>query len=1040
MNKRINDSKGMTIVEVLVSVIIISLIMGVLFTLLLQVQKINGEADKRSSIALAQNVITKAIERDMIEIGVKSISACNFNEFGFNQNVIDSYEQDGNTKYNYECIRVEYNQSYDLADVGYLMVYKQSSSQDDPAWVIRYGRGYYNDCEKDAVPDFRNWKETYSVVQKLDSDVDLKIIPSENEVTYSALYESNKKYSEQKLNNGKLFIPLQDENGYTYNIDLSFSFRLYNATYESISDANTSFICDNSSENLECKCTGKTSDCAKTDTPVTSKDEHGKYLYKCSESKASLGSVVGMNKNFIDLSSVTENGIYASRVKSVTFMSLEDYTNRFLKNTNPGDNTIRSSVDVSYSQNGTNPMYFEKDDDSMYNLYITQTGGVKVYGHTLTNMFKNFTNLESVDFTGFSTTGITSMNSMFYNCPKLNTLDGFTLLDFSSVTDVSSMFYKNTALTVSPFRGLELPSVLYANSLFNESGITGVFDYKTDFNAINVVSLRNFLRKSAIASFVMDYDNQEMPNLISINSMLCYTRNMSNATFKNTVVKHLKDMERVFTFSTLSKSIFDNFITEDLNSLYGLYDNCTRLTSFTFNNLNTEKVVAFSDMFLSCSNIKDIDLSGFSFASANGFVRIFANCSSLLYVTFGSEDSDVSLDNVQSLDQAFMNCYNFRGFKGKHVTFHGATSASQIFSGAGTKALFDSNYHLDVSDLELYNCNNFKNMFSNTLYGSIDVSGIHSKVTSTTVNLTSMFDNSRIHYAFLNDAEFQTKVNMTSMFSSCNDLTFVSGVEYTYEGLTRYLGGEGDLIKNNGKSPFDRFMIDDGYASTLTNMFKDCKYLRGFEEGYLDGIQSPDWHTTTYTGMFEGAFSVDILSDVTFTKNYKEIYQLVLPFSFNTSNLIGPQNNIFKDTGNLAVIKFKNAQHARVSSSSDDLNTSTTFSGFGSKAIQNKRVDSLDVYLGDMRICKYTTGESTSTCSYDNNGFGYLFSWLGVSSATSYDNFTRFNVDGVDGVKVNVYLSSTCSVAKKQYSESKSALDRSSNNKTNFVWPSGCSA
>ena len=1040
MNKRINDSKGMTIVEVLVSVIIISLIMGVLFTLLLQVQKINGEADKRSSIALAQNVITKAIERDMIEIGVKSISACNFNEFGFNQNVIDSYEKDGEIKYNYECIRVEYNQSYDLADVGYLMVYKQSSSQDNPAWVIRYGRGYYNDCEKDAVPDFRNWKETYSVVQKLDSDVDLKIIPSENEVTYSALYESNKKYSEQKLNNGKLFIPLQDENGYTYNIDLSFSFRLYNATYESISDTNTSFICDNSSENLECKCTGKTSDCAKTDTPDTSKDEHGKYLYKCSESKASLGSVVGMNKNFIDLSTVTENGIYASRVKSVTFMSLEDYTNRFLKNANPADNTTRSSVDVSYSQNGTNPMYFEKDADSMYNLYITQTGGVKVYGHTLTNMFKNFTNLESVDFTGFSTAGITSMNSMFYNCPKLKTLDGFTLLDFSSVTDVSSMFYKNTALTVSPFRGLELPSVLYANSLFNESGLTGTFDYRTDFNAINVVSLRNFLRKTAITSFVMDYDNQEMPNLTTINSMLCYTRSMQNATFKNTVVKRLKDMERVFTFSIVTKTIFDNFITEDLTSLYGLYDNCSALTSTTFINFNTENVDSFSEMFMACSNMTNIDLSGFSFASATGFVRTFAYCGKLMYVTFGSEDSDVSLDNVQNLQETFRNDTNFRGFKGKHVTFHGATTALSMFNSTGGDKFAENNIILDVSDLELYNCISFTNMFINNQYAAINVSGIHSKVTSATVNLTSMFQGSRIHYAFLNDAEFQTKVNLTSMFSSCNDLTFVSGVEYTYEGLTRYLGGEGDLIKNNGKSPFDRFMIEDGYASTLTNMFKDCKYLRGFEDGYLDGIQAPETHTTTYTGMFDGAFSVDILSDVTFTKDYKEIYQLVLPFSFNTSNLIGPDNNIFHSTGNLAVIKFKNAKNTRVPTSSDDLNTSSTFRAFGNKAIRNKRVDSLDIYLGDMRICKYKTGESTSTCSYENNGFGYLFSWLGVASSNSYTDFTRWEVDGVEGTKLNVYLSSTCSTAKKQYNESKAALDRSSNNKTNFVWPSGCSA
>ena len=500
MNNRMNDSKGMTIVEVLVSVVIISLIMGVLFTLLLQVQKINSDTSKRSSILLAQNVVTKAIERDMIEIGVKAISNCTFDQFGFNGSVIDSTENDGELIYNYECIRIEYNQSYDMSDVGYLMVYKQSSSQDDPAWVLRYGRGYYNECEKNSVPIYSNWKETYSVVQKLDSDVDLKIMPNNNEVSYSAKYESGKKYSEQKMNSGKLFVPLQDENGYNYNIDLSFSFRLYSTNNETVSDTNVNFICDDSNPtSLDCKCSSSISDCAKTKIPDNSKDESGRYIYRCSEAKASLGSVVGANKNFIELSNVVENGIYASKVESIVFMSTEDYAKEYESGENGKPVIKRSSIDISYSQNGTNLMYFEKNSDTgKYKLFITQSGGVKFYGSTFANMFKNFTNLVSVDFAGLVSAGVTSMNSMFYNCPELKELINFNTLDFSSVTDVSSMFYKCTKLTSSPFGkkgeipAIDLSSVLYANPTFNESGISGVFIYKDEFNAQNIVSLRNF--------------------------------------------------------------------------------------------------------------------------------------------------------------------------------------------------------------------------------------------------------------------------------------------------------------------------------------------------------------------------------------------------------------------------------------------------------------------------------------------------------------------------------------------------------------------
>lgn len=78
---RSSNSSGMTIVEVLVSVIIISLVMGVLFALLLQIQKASTDVKKKSSLLISQNVVTKAIEKDMIEIGVKSISKCTFDQF-----------------------------------------------------------------------------------------------------------------------------------------------------------------------------------------------------------------------------------------------------------------------------------------------------------------------------------------------------------------------------------------------------------------------------------------------------------------------------------------------------------------------------------------------------------------------------------------------------------------------------------------------------------------------------------------------------------------------------------------------------------------------------------------------------------------------------------------------------------------------------------------------------------------------------------------------------------------------------------------------
>ena len=138
MNKRKANSSGLTIVEILVSVIIISLVMGLLFTLLIQVQKANTDSKKKTSLSIAQNVITKAIEKDLIEVGAKSFSLCSYDALDPNLNI--------DTTSNYYCVRIAYYETYDPTDVGYILVYRQkekTAGAHDGNWVMRYSKGYY---------------------------------------------------------------------------------------------------------------------------------------------------------------------------------------------------------------------------------------------------------------------------------------------------------------------------------------------------------------------------------------------------------------------------------------------------------------------------------------------------------------------------------------------------------------------------------------------------------------------------------------------------------------------------------------------------------------------------------------------------------------------------------------------------------------------------------------------------------------------------------------------------------------------------------
>ena len=881
MNKRLNDSKGMTIVEVLVSVIIISLIMGVLFTLLIQVQKVNSDSSKKSTIMISQNVITKAIERDMLEVGVKAISACSYHDFNISDRLID-------TTKDYDCVRIEYNQSYDMADVGYILIYKQAEDSDQAAWVMRYGRGYYNNCVLDGIPNENDWKESYSVVQKLDPDVELVLAPSENQVNYSASYLSGKKYSEQKLNNGNLYIPIMDTSNYKYDIDLSFSFRLNYPERVSASSEKNEFICATKTDRLACLCTSGEY-CSNTYATKLN-ESTGDYIYTCSETKASIGSVVGMNKNFINLNNVTKAGIYPSKVNSITFVNAD--SDKTVEKSNPG-------IDVSYSQDGTVMMFYTKTDD-LYDLYILQSGGVKVYGSSLSSMFSDFTKLKMVDFEGFVSNGVTNMNSMFYDCKSLTTLKHFSLLDFSLVEDVSLMFYQCKNVTESPFKNISLSSILYANSVFSESGLAGEFNYSVDFNAKNVVGLRNFLRKTAITSFTLDYNGEEMPKLLNISGIVSYCSNMTSATFQKTSLPKLTNMDYALYYDNkLTNLHIIDLNTPNLNTLYSLCYYCSSLETVEFENFDTTNVTTLAYAFYYNRKLKDLDLSKISLVNNTSFNHTLYY-SGITNLILGNDDTpDGFLDKVEDTSNMLYGCDSFSKFSGKHVTFKGVKNASYMFQRAG-----NSNLSLDVSDLEFNNCTDFSYMFNNSNYKAIDFSGIHSKVTDQTINFTYVINSCPyLSYFFVCDAEFKTAVNLYSGFSNNKKLTFTSGISLSRdEDITRYFQGEGEFIYKDGRMPFDRFMVDEGYATSLEYFFSSNIYMRGIPDGFLDGVHTKQ--STVFSNTFNNSFSEIIPATVDISEeNYKKIYKVVIPFE---GIIIGESTFTSSYGNNIAVLEFKN--------------------------------------------------------------------------------------------------------------------------------------
>ena len=80
-------------------------------------------------------------------------------------------------------------------------------------------------------------------------------------------------------------------------------------------------------------------------------------------------------------------------------------------------------------------------------------------------MFRNCSNLTSLDVSGFDTTNVTSMGGMFQNCIALTSLDvsGF---DTTNVTNMGYMFYGCSNLTSLDVSGFDTSKVTNIGYMF----------------------------------------------------------------------------------------------------------------------------------------------------------------------------------------------------------------------------------------------------------------------------------------------------------------------------------------------------------------------------------------------------------------------------------------------------------------------------------------------------------------------------------------------------------------------------------------------
>ena len=241
------DNKGMSITELLVSICIISIVLLLLFSLLIQVRNEDRKSSIQSNFVINQSTFIKTIEEDVADYGVKRISPCTLSEMGIDNSIIvDGYED------KYKCVRIEYKKDFLKSNIAFLSIYNYYTKYnyddskyvgtDETSWMISYKRGYYTETKPEGTINYQSFKSESSIMKELPEEVDLSDAITLN---FSALSDN--------INAASLVFPVVNLAGEHYDVNIGFTYM-----------GNNLFKCkrnDNGNNKLICNCNSSSSLC-----------------------------------------------------------------------------------------------------------------------------------------------------------------------------------------------------------------------------------------------------------------------------------------------------------------------------------------------------------------------------------------------------------------------------------------------------------------------------------------------------------------------------------------------------------------------------------------------------------------------------------------------------------------------------------------------------------------------------------------------------------------------------------------------------------
>ena len=351
------------------------------------------------------------------------------------------------------------------------------------------------------------------------------------------------------------------------------------------------------------------------------------------------------------------------------------------------------------------------------------------------------------------TSEVTSMNSMFYGCSKLTSIEGIGEWDTSSVRNMRSMFYNCSDL----------------------SSLEGIGEWDTS----EVTNMSYMFYNCSDLSSLEGIENWDTSKVTDIGSMFCYCSGLTSLDLSEWDTSAVKSMSYTFQdCKKLTSLDLSSFVTSEVTDMQNMFNNCSNLTSIEgIENWDTSKVTNMGSMFYNCSNLTSLEgIENWDTSSVTNMGSMFQNCEKLTSLDLSGWDTS----KVTNIGSMFCYCSGLTSLEGiEEWDTSSVTSMSNMFQNCWSLTSLEGIENWDTSKVT-----DMANVFRDCKkLTSLDLSSFD---TSKATNMTGMFNGCN-NLTSLDLSEWDTSkvANMYAMFYNCNNLTSLNIVMWPLNDITQ---------------------------------------------------------------------------------------------------------------------------------------------------------------------------------------------------------------------------------------------------------------